>query len=100
MDHFQKVLRQPNFFRLWIGQIISSIGDRFYQFALLSLVLGLNAGTQIGKEGARGVFVGMLPGLLFAPLFGLAVDRLNRKATLIFADLSRVLLVLGLIYVW
>jgi len=100
MEHFHKVLRQSNFFRLWIGQIISSIGDRFYQFALLSLVLGLNEGTQIGKEGARVIFVGMVPGLLFAPLMGLAVDRFNRKVTLVFADLSRVLLVLGLIYIW
>jgi len=94
------VLRQPDFFRLWIGQIISSIGDRFYQLALLSLVLGLNQGTQIGKEGARVVFIGMLPGLLFAPWIGLAVDRFDRRRTLIFADLSRVVLVLSLFYIW
>jgi MFS family permease len=100
VQHFQRVLRQPDFFRLWAGQIISSIGDRFYQFALLSLVLGLNAGAQVGKEGARVIFVGMVPGLLFAPLFGWMVDRFNRKATLIFADLSRVVLVLALIYIW
>ncbi len=100
MEHFQKVLRQPNFFRLWIGQIISSIGDRFYQIALLTLVLGLNAGTQIGKEGARILFVGMIPGLVFAPLLGLAVDRFNRKAVLVFADLSRVVFALSLLYIW
>ena len=100
MEHFHKVLRQPNFFRLWIGQIISSIGDRFYQIALLTLVLGLNAGTQIGKEGARILFVGMIPGLVFAPLLGLAVDRFNRKAVLVFADLSRVVFALSLLYIW
>ncbi len=100
MAGLRHVLRQPDFFRLWIGQIISSIGDRFYQFALLSLVLGLNQGTQIGKEGARVIFIGMLPGLLFAPWIGLAVDRFDRRTTLIFADLARVFLVLSLLYLW
>jgi MFS family permease len=97
---FRTILRQPDFFRLWFGQIISSIGDRFYQFALLSLVLGLNAGTQVGKESARIIFIGMLPALCFAPLMGWAVDRFSRKAVLIFSDLVRVLLVLVLVYLW
>jgi DHA3 family macrolide efflux protein-like MFS transporter len=100
VDNLRQVLRQPDFFRLWFGQIISSIGDRFYQCALFTVVLGLNQGTQIGKESARVIFVGMLPALLFAPLLGWIVDRFDRKRILIFADLSRVLLVAALIAVW
>ncbi|MDE1172001.1 MAG: MFS transporter [Verrucomicrobium sp.] len=100
MGRFWQVLRQPDFFRLWFGQIISSIGDRFYQCALLTVVLGLNQGTQIGKESARVIFVGMLPGLLFAPLIGWVIDHCNRRRVLIFADLSRVLLVSVLIAIW
>ena len=64
---FSQVLAQPNFFRLWLGQIISSVGDRFYQFALLKVVLD---GTAYGQDTARVVFFGMLPGLIFAPWIG------------------------------
>ncbi len=100
MPSFRSILRQPDFFRLWVGQIISSVGDRFYQFALLILVLGLNAGTQIGKESSRIIFIGMLPALIFAPFMGWAVDRFSRKAVLIFCDLVRVILVLILLSLW
>lgn len=92
---FSAVLRLPNFFRLWMGQIISSVGDRFYQFALLNVVL---AGTEIGKEVARITFFGLLPGLLLAPLFGWVVDRFERRAVMIFTDVVRALMALSLIY--
>lgn len=100
MANLRSVLRQPDFFRLWLGQVVSSIGDRFYQTALFTVVLGLNQGSQIGKEGSRVLFIGMLPALLFAPLIGWIVDRFDRKGVLIFADLSRVVLVGLLITVW
>lgn len=90
---FSEVLSQPNFFRLWLGQIISSVGDRFYQFALLKVVL---LGTAYGQDTARVVFFGMLPGLVFAPWIGWAVDRFERRALLIFTDLVRAALAIAL----
>lgn len=99
---FRAVLREANFFRLWIGQIISSIGDRFYQFALLSVVLGIHEkmGMGVGKESARVIFAGMLPGLIFAPWYGWAVDRFCRRSVMIFADVVRAMLCLVLTYLW
>lgn len=97
---FREVLRNRNFSRLWFGQIISSIGDRFYQFALLSVVLGINQGLELGKESARVVFCGMLPCLIFAPWMGWAVDRFSRKTIMIFADLVRVFAALSFLYFW
>jgi MFS family permease len=97
---FRAVLREANFFRLWIGQIISSIGDRFYQFALLGVVLGIHQTMGVGKESARVIFAGMLPGLLFAPWYGWAVDRFCRRSTMIFADIVRAALCFLLIYLW
>lgn len=100
MSAFQTILARRDFLRLWLGQIISSVGDRFYQFALLSLILGLNEGSQVGKESARIVFIGMLPGLLFAPVFGWIVDHFDRRHVMIACDGMRVVLVAVLIYVW
>lgn len=104
---FRAVLREANFFRLWLGQIISSIGDRFYQFALLSVVLGIHQtigmdkeGSRVGMESARVIFAGMLPGLIFAPWYGWAVDRFCRRSVMIFTDIARAGLCLLLIYLW
>ncbi|MEM1058432.1 MAG: MFS transporter [Verrucomicrobiota bacterium] len=94
---FSQVLAQPNFFRLWLGQVISSVGDRFYQFALLKIVL---VGTAYGQDTAQVVFFGMLPGLVFAPWIGWAVDRFERRALLIFTDIVRAVLALGLFAVF
>ena len=61
---FRSILGERNFARLWYGQIISSMGDRFYQFALLYVILGIKQGLDVGKDSARVTFCAMLPGLL------------------------------------
>jgi MFS family permease len=96
---FRGILAQPNFARLWYGQIISSLGDRFYLFALL-VILGIHQGLNAGKDGARMTFCAMLPGLLLAPLYGWTIDRFSRRWVMIYADLARVGLTLSLLYFW
>ncbi len=97
---FTEILSDKNFFRLWFGQVISSVGDRFYQFALISVVLHAHQGFGVGKESARVAFCAMLPGLLFAPWLGWAVDRFSRRKLMICSDLSRAALTLSFIYFW
>jgi MFS family permease len=97
---FRSILAEKNFARLWYGQIISSLGDRFYQFALLSVVLGIKGGLDVGKDSARVTFCAMLPGLLFAPLYGWIVDHFSRRWVMFWADLVRVTLTLSLLYFW
>ncbi|MBX7156970.1 MAG: MFS transporter [Verrucomicrobiae bacterium] len=101
-SNFGEVLRNRNFFRLWWGQIISSIGDRFYQFAILYVVLQLTPeqGMGVGKESARVLFCGMVLTVVLAPWIGRAVDRWDRKWVMIGADLSRVVLVLIMLGAW
>jgi MFS family permease len=96
---FRGILAQPNFARLWYGQIISSLGDRFYLFALL-VILGIHQGLNAGKDSARMTFCAMLPGLLLAPLYGWVIDRFSRRWVMIYADLMRVGLTLSLLYFW
>src|SRR5476649_2041470 len=97
---FRGILAQPNFARLWYGQIISSMGDRFYQFALLNVILGIKQGLDAGKDGARFTFCAMLPGLLLAPLYGWTVDRFSRRWVMFYADLARAALTLSFLYLW
>ena len=97
---FRSILAEKNFARLWYGQIISSLGDRFYQFALLSVVLGIKGGLEVGMDSARVTFCAMLPGFLFAPLYGWIVDHFSRRWVMFWSDLVRVVLTLSLLYFW
>ena len=99
-NSFRSILGEKNFARLWYGQIISSFGDRFYQFALLYVILGIQQGLDVGKDSARVTFCGMLPGFLLAPLYGWLVDRYPRKWVMFGSDLARALLTLSFFYVW
>src|ERR1700689_4381697 len=97
---FRSILGEKNFARLWYGQIISSMGDRFYQFALLYVILGIKQGLDVGKDSARVTFCAMLPGLLLAPLYGWIVDRFSRRWVMFYADLARAGLTLSILYLW
>jgi MFS family permease len=93
---FADVLRNRNFLALWLGQVISQIGDSFTFLALLITVNRLTGST---------VAMGMmmisltLPQLVFSFLAGVVVDRVNRKHVMIFSDLLRGLLVLAFLTV-
>ena len=97
---FGSILGERNFARLWYGQIISSLGDRFYQFALLYVILGIKQGMEVGKDSARVTFCAMLPGFLLAPLYGWIVDRFSRRWVMVYSDLARVALTLSFLYLW
>ena len=97
---FRSILGEKNFARLWYGQIISSLGDRFYQFALLYVILGIKQGLDVGKDSARVTFCAMLPGLLLAPLYGWIVDRFARRWVMFWSDLARSVLTLSFLYLW
>jgi MFS family permease len=90
---FKELLqRNINFRRLWFGQVISELGTWFSFIAELGLVQVYSGSTWM----TAGLLVSrLLPVLIFAPLAGVAVDRLNRKQILIVADLVRALAALG-----
>jgi MFS family permease len=99
-NSFRNILGEKNFALLWYGQIISSMGDRFYQFALLYVILGIKQGLDAGKDSARVTFCAMLPGLVLAPLYGWIVDRFSRRWVMFYSDLARALLTLSILYLW
>ncbi len=91
-----KVLRQRNFFLLWLGQLISIIGDWVLVIALPFYTYNLT-GSALASGGM--FIVSTLPRLLLGSVAGVFVDRWDRKRTMIVADLLRVVLTLMLFLV-
>lgn len=84
-------LKNPRFLKLWAGQCVSALGDRFTQLALLSLVMM----ADTSWEQAKLDFCAFLP-FLAGPFVGVLVDRSSRKRLMVGADLVRAALVLAL----
>lgn len=76
------------FFRLWLAQVVSSLGD-WLGFLAITLVA-----VRVG-EGSEGAAVGLVmtarivPGFFLGPVAGVLVDRLDRKKVMVVCDLSR-----------
>ncbi len=89
-------LRQRNFALLWIGQVISTIGNWVILVGLPFYVYSLT-----GSALATGtMFIAQtLPRVLFGSLAGTLTDRWNLKRTMIVTDLSRAGLLLFLLLV-
>lgn len=88
------VLRRPAFSLLVVGQTLSQLGDKLHHMALIALV-GVGAtGETGGIELAKLSVVFTAPAVLFSPLAGALVDRLNKRTTMILADALRAILVL------
>jgi MFS family permease len=85
------VLKQRNFALLWIGQVISMIGDWVLIVALPFYIYNITGSTL----AAGGMFMAVsVPRLLLGSFAGVFVDRWDRRKTMIAADLSRAVLLL------
>ena len=90
------VLRQRNFSLLWFGGVLSVVGDFFLFIALPFFVY-----ERTGSALATGAMFAAetLPRLHFGSVAGVFVDRWDRKKTMVFADLSRAVILLPLLVV-
>jgi MFS family permease len=89
---YRELLKNRNYLRLWIGQIISAMGDWFIVGALFALVYKLSSSSS---AISLMMFFRFLPAILLGFLAGVFIDRWDRKATLIFCDLARGALVIA-----
>ncbi|MCR4427909.1 MAG: MFS transporter [Caldiserica bacterium] len=99
------VVRRRNPFLLWIGQLVSTLGDNFEYIALMALAYHLSGSTLV----MGGVMVAyMVPNLIFSIFSSVMVDRWDRRMTMFLSDILRgviilippILLLVGKIQVW
>lgn len=92
MSKFSEVLKNRNFFFLWLGQIISQTGDRLGQMALIAFVYLRAPGSTI--EIAKMLSFTLIPVFLIGPIAGVYVDRWDRRRTMYVCEFLRAGLVL------
>jgi len=91
----KQAFRQPGFTRLFAGLSTSMFGD-----AVMLLVLSMWVKEITGSNGAAGLtFFWMVVPAVFAPVYGMYLDRLRRKPTLVWGNLLSAVAVLPLLLV-
>ena len=89
-------LRYRSFLALWIGQLVSQVGDQFVIIAVLVLINRLtNSAVPVGIVG----LCITAPQLLLGLVGGVFADRWDRKMMMIASDVLRGLAVLALVMV-
>ena len=84
------VLRNANFRNLWLGQVVSQVGDYFAFLALTVVVSGFSDDAQATTYAVSGMMLAFtLPRLLFGLLAGVFVDRWDRRRTMLVSDFLR-----------
>ncbi len=97
LQPFKPLGRNRNFLLLWLGYVVSALGDRIHFLMLLELlcIRLLHQGRYPVQQSAQLNIVMFLPFFLLGPVAGIIADRVSRRAIMVTADLVRV----GLVFV-
>ncbi len=97
MNEYLTLLRHNRNFRyLWLGSVISQLGDWFNVIAAAELITRL---TDSGLALSALFVARFLPLFIVSPIAGVLADRFNRKNILILSDVLRGVTVLGFLFV-
>ncbi len=91
-----KVLKQRNFRRLWLGGLISMVGN-WMLFAAMPFYIYDLTGSALATGGM--LMASVAPRVLFGSLAGVFVDRWNRRKTMIAIAMMQAVAVTGLMFV-
>jgi MFS family permease len=93
---YKRLFRNRNFVALWVGQMISFIGDYFVILAIPVVVNRLTgSATMVGLS----YMAAAIPALFLGPVAGVFIDRWDRRKVMIASDVLRGLIVLVLLTV-
>jgi MFS family permease len=92
-----RVIRNPQFAKLWLSQFVSQTGDWLDRVACLVLIGRLGSSSAVFGVGilfGLELALRLLPSALFSPLAGPIADRLPRRMLMVTSDLARAAIVL------
>lgn len=93
-----RLFGSPGFFRLWLAQVVSAMGDWIGFLAIVAIAKQVGGGSGAGAISLV-MTARMVPGLFLAPLAGVLVDRWNRKTVMVCCDVVRAGVLLSLPFV-
>jgi MFS family permease len=94
---YGELLRGNRSFRLlWLGQVVSQMGDWFDTIAVYTIALRL---TGSSRSVALIMVARFLPTVVLGPGAGVIADRFSRRTIMIAADIMRAIVVLGFLFV-
>ena len=84
-----RLFGSPSFFRLWLAQVTSSLGDWIGFVAITALAARIAGGKS--PEAAVGLVLSarLVPGFFLAPMAGVLIDRWDRKKVMVVCDIGR-----------
>jgi MFS family permease len=86
LRRYREIARNHKFMRLWVGLLVSNMGDRLAEFGLAWYVLGrTNNPLDVGLT----LLIFQLPGLFSGILAGFFLDRFRRETIMIVDSLVR-----------
>ena len=96
VGYIELLRRNRSFRQLWLGQVISQLGDWFDTIALYTIIQNL---TGSGREIGLLLVARFVPSFFLGPLSGVVADRFSRQKIMIVTDVLRAIVVLGFLFV-
>ena len=92
-----RVFGTKSFFRLWLAQVISSLGDWIGLIAILAIAARVsdNSGAAVSLV----MMTRVVPGFFLGTVGGVIIDRFDRRKVMVFADIGRASLLVLLPFV-
>ena len=82
---FWRVFGTRSFFKLWIAQVVSSLGDWIGIIAILAIAARVSGGS--GAAVSLVMVARVVPGFFLATVGGVIVDRFDRRRVMVLVSL-------------
>src|SRR5262249_10112019 len=84
---FWRVFGTRSFFKLWVAQVVSSLGDWIGIIAILAIAARVSGGS--GAAVSLVMVARVVPGFFLATVGGVIVDRFDRRRVMVASDFCR-----------
>jgi dTMP kinase len=84
---FWRVFGTRSFFKLWVAQVVSSLGDWIGIIAIIAIAARVSGGS--GAAVSLVMVARVVPGFFLATVGGVVVDRFDRKRVMVACDIGR-----------